>query len=747
VGLQGAELASSWCPLLLCGNTFDPQSTTFPDVFELNRCCFVRTLLSYSGASVADGGTILRPDLAREMPTVTPDGLTWTFRLRPGVRYAPPFADTEIVAADLVRSFERAFSSAGVAVPWAEGGPIGGFFVDGYLVDLIEGGRAFLRGEVEHVTGIEAPDAHTLVFHLTRPAGDFANLVALPGFGPIPANPARPDDAFGVAQGHDFDYGTVIVSTGPYMFEGSEALRFDLEPEDQLPPVGNRPDIATLVRNPSWSSAVDPVRTPRPDRIVFYLVGSAEEAQALVRTGALDLVLNEPAPMTATARWLEDADLRPRVVLSPADGMRFLSLNLAVRPFDDVHVRRAMNLVVDRAAVARAMEGGGSDYGQDPFTHLALDSYEDNLLLTYAPPEVEAGGNVTAARAEMGRSAYDADGDGRCDAAVCGGLKLFARAATPFAVDAARMLAVQLTEIGLEVDVVAADDDRFFPLLFDPTLQVPLIMGNWFKDFPNASSFFPELLHGESIGSANHSLAGATESQLREWGYEVRSVPNVDDRIEACQTLLYRAQTRCWAQLDQYLIEQVVPWVPLTESVQGWLVSARVGSLSLDASTSIPMPAIERVELTGPPAAPPPAVPEPATSPIPDGVYRTTITDADLVAAGGRADDSPEDQGTYTLVLDRGRFFWHQLGREPIFNPVVVGRYEATEDAVTFEQVAPVFDEGAFSSLTWRLDGADLVFSLSECTGPAARDAAFCAYQRALFTSSPWRRVEGADPA
>ena len=62
----------------------------------------------------AEGGAELRPDLAAGFPEVSSDGLRWTFRLREGLRYAPPFEDTEIVAADLVRALERAARVA----PW-----------------------------------------------------------------------------------------------------------------------------------------------------------------------------------------------------------------------------------------------------------------------------------------------------------------------------------------------------------------------------------------------------------------------------------------------------------------------------------------------------------------------------------------------------------------------------------------------------------------------------------------------------
>ena len=86
----------------------DPQAEySYPTALEIFRCCLLRTLMSYNGKPTTEGGAELRPDLAAEPPTVSTDGSTWTFRLKPGLRYAPPYGETEIVAADIVRALER----------------------------------------------------------------------------------------------------------------------------------------------------------------------------------------------------------------------------------------------------------------------------------------------------------------------------------------------------------------------------------------------------------------------------------------------------------------------------------------------------------------------------------------------------------------------------------------------------------------------------------------------------------------
>ncbi|MEP6639154.1 MAG: hypothetical protein ABJC39_07370, partial [Chloroflexota bacterium] len=67
------------------------------------------------------------------------------------------------------------------------------------------------------------------------------------------------------------------------------------------------------------------------------------------------------------------------------------------------HVWRAIT-----STQASTVEAGGG-FDQRVFTHLALDSYEDNLLLSYAPPGVGRSPNIAAAREEMSQSRYDTD--------------------------------------------------------------------------------------------------------------------------------------------------------------------------------------------------------------------------------------------------------------------------------------------------------------------------------------------------
>ena len=122
------------------------------------------------------------------------------------------------------------------------------------------------------------------------------------------------------------------------------------------------------------------------------------------------------------------------------------------------------------------------------------------------------------------------------------------------------------------------------------------IGAGWGKDYPNASSWFPPQFAGDQIEArSNISHVGASPEQLRAWGYPVTAVPNVDDRIARCQALLGTAQTECWAELDQYLMSEIVPLVPYLTTAQAQIVSERVVAHSFDQFAA--EPALDRIAL------------------------------------------------------------------------------------------------------------------------------------------------------
>lgn len=567
----------------------DPQVPQFHDTVEVLRCCLARTLLGYAGLPTEQGGATLRPDLATRLPDVSADGRTWTFHLRRGIHYGPPLADVEITSRDFVRAFERRARLDDRAFFAAVLNP---------TYPLIEGYTAFARGRTDRITGVETPDRHTLVIRLTRPAGDLAARLALPDASPIPPAPSRPRARYGVATGHDQTYGRFLVSTGPYMIEGSDRLDFRQPAARQQPASGFRLGRSlTLVRNPSWRASSDPLRPAYVDRIEIRIGGTTAQAAAALRRGAADIVLyaGRPPqfPPADVERYRASARLG-RVEIHFRDFVRYVSMNLAVPPFDDIHVRRAMNYVVDKEAAIRAQ--GGAVVGQ-PARHIALDSLLENALVSYDPYRASGKAErVALARQEMARSRYDRDHDGRCDAPACRGIRALALSGF---VPIAKTIRRDLRTIGLSLRVEIPEDPiQVFQLLSDPKAHVPLALNvGYGKDDLNGAGMFPPNFSRSAIGTggSNYPLLGATAAQLRRWGYRVKKVPSVDARIAECQALAGGPQTQCWASLDQYLMEQVVPWVPVLFESHVSLIPPRIVRYSFDQLATLP--ALDRIAL------------------------------------------------------------------------------------------------------------------------------------------------------
>jgi peptide/nickel transport system substrate-binding protein len=572
---------------------FDPQEINYPPAFELFRCCLLRTLLSYNGRPTSQGGAVLRPDLAATLPTVSPDGRAWTFHLKQGLHYAPPLQKAEIVAQDVIRALEREFSPSPRAYRRLYPNPVLGHYANLYD-GVIEGIDAFRSGKSANISGLEAPDRYTLVVHLVRPSGDLGYGFSMPATAPIPPNPSNPAARLGVAQGHGNGYGRFLVSSGPYMFAGADKLDFSLPADKQKPVSGYLPGRRfAFVRNPSWDPRTDPLRKAYVGRIEFRLLPPAHTEAALAKlahqvdSGRLDLLLDAGASDGQLAR-----SAKGRLFITVADNVYFFRLNIALPPFDDIHVRKAANLVLDKARAAASI---GNPLRSPVAGHLAPDSLDGNLLLGYDPYATPGHhGDLAAARAEMATSRYDRNHDGICDVAACRGISAIPFFWPPPPPD--RLFASELKMLGISIRYLNLSGAQYSHYFADPHARTGLISHSFFKQFPNASAFFVNFFSRTQIPGADTSLVGASPAELRRFGYGAKRVPSVEPKIDQCLPLIGEAQTQCWAELDKLLMEKVVPFVPYLYENNTAAVSARVARFSFDQLTGLP--ALDRIALT-----------------------------------------------------------------------------------------------------------------------------------------------------
>ena len=548
---------------------FDPQKEYYSVTWGMYRCCLLRTLLGYTGKPTDEGGSELQPDIASALPEVSSDGLTYTFTLKSGIRYSPPFEDVEVTSGDIVRALERE------ADPDAS--------VNGYsfYYSPIEGFDDFGAGEADSISGLATPDDSTLVVTLSSPAGYLPHLFSMHATAPIP--PDGPDERLGAAEGHTKDYGRYLVATGPYMFAGSENLDFSLPAKDQTPVSGYVPGQSIqFVRNPSYDPATDGLRPAYVDGMNISIGGDNDDLYNKVLAGELDLVMDGIVPPQVLRQYSTDPTLQQYLHIYFSDAVRYLSFNVATPPFDDVHVRKAVNLALDKAGM-RTLRGGES-VGEIA-GHIFVDALENNLLKDYDPYATpNDAGDIEAAKAEMAQSVYDTNADGVCDAPECSGILAITDEADPYP-DQAALIQQNMEPLGLEFDVKSFERTTMYAKCNDPSAHMAICLApGWGKDFPDGYTFADPLFGSAAIfpSCCNYSLVGASSDLLSENGYSVTEVQSADDVVTTANQQIGDARFQAWADLDVLLMEEIVPWAPYLFDNNVDVTSARIVNYSFD---------------------------------------------------------------------------------------------------------------------------------------------------------------------
>jgi len=533
---------------------FDPTAELTS--FGVYTSLLVRTLVGTDHVAGKAGTTIV-PDLAVRVPRPTNGGRTYSFTLRHGVRFGPP-VNREITSRDLQYAIERLARERNNETWYSR------------YFHVIKGFDAYNKLGARSITGIATPDSRTIRFTLTHPTGDFLYRLALPLAGPIPRAVAR------CFEGIHGAYGFNLVSSGPYMIEGSDEV--DPRSCDTIEPIRGISDTQlTLVRNPSYDPRTDTraARESRPDRFVFVAM-TLGDLERRIAAGELDdsvLVPSRELIRTAVAAARRTGTLR----VEPADAVAYLALNLTQPPFDDVHVRRALNWVLDKAALRRAL--GGRTAGAIA-QHVFPDRLLNGMLAGFHPYRTRGDrGDLTRARAEMAASRYGSPA-GICTAKVCKRVLLGVdnRVIDPSWLPIVRASAAR---IGIELRVL-----RPSATVPDPGVDTPIDALGWAKDYADLASFAEPLFGSAYTDQTNASLVGLTPAQARLIGVNgrVKGVPGVDAELARCSRLTGRARIRCYAALDRELTTRVVPWVPILSANQITILGPQVARWTSDAN-------------------------------------------------------------------------------------------------------------------------------------------------------------------
>lgn len=541
---------------------FDPTGEYLGEAWGVMTNLLIRNLVSYPHVAGTAGNEIV-PDLAEDLPEVSEDGLTYTFTIKDGVTFGPP-VNREITSADIEYAFRRIATEETVA-QYAN-----------YYEGTIKGLKVGKDPGPGGIEGIETPDDKTIVFTLEKPAGDFLNRVAMPAAAAVPEEVAGCFTKAG-------EYGRYLVSSAGYMLEGADKM--DISSCKTMKPISgfNPTKTMVIVRRPNYEEeqATDEYRQNNIDRFEHPLNTNTNDLEQKVIAGDTDFI-QTPTPSTLR-KFVQDPELKEQLHINAGDRTWYITMNMAEPPFDDIHVRKAANLVMDKEGLRRAW--GGETTGEIA-THIVPDTLVNGLLDDYDPyPSEGFAGDVEAAKEEMKQSKYDTDGDGLCDDPVCDGV-LQIGSNTPPNTEMLPVVESSFEKIGITLDSREVTD-AYTPIT-TVKKEVPVsIRPGWGKDYPDAFTFVGFLFSGEGIGCTgnyNYALVGLTPEKAKECGidYPDEPVPSVDEEIAECVDLTGDERVACWAELDKTLMEEVVPWVPYLDATSVWATSDNVSKYEYD---------------------------------------------------------------------------------------------------------------------------------------------------------------------
>lgn len=383
---------------------------------------------------------------AAESWDISADGLSWTFHLRDHV-----WSDgVPVTADDFVFAFRRILDPV-TASSYAY------FLYPVKNAEAVNGGRM----PTEEL-GVEAPDDATFVVHLENPAPFLAEFMTHQSTSPVPRHAIERHGAAWTRPGN-------YVTNGPYVL--SEWI-----PNDHV----------TAVKNPLFFDA-DNVAI---DRVVYYPTSDYEAALQRFRAGEIDIQARLPF---AQIDWIRQ-NMPETIDLQPTLTIEFVSINFARPGLDDVRVREALSLALDRETIVNQVRRLGTPpaYSMIP---PGIANYPGGERLSFVDlPQAQ---RLERARMLMQQAGYGPDR--RL------GIGLAVRAASADARPVPAAIQRMWSEIYVDAEIEQSDAAIFYDRMQEHDYDTGL--AGWVADYNDPSNFFDLLRTGTSNNYGQFSNA------------------------------------------------------------------------------------------------------------------------------------------------------------------------------------------------------------------------------------------------
>lgn len=335
------------------------------------------------------------PDLAREMPEISDDGLTYTVKIREGVKFHPPY-DREVTAEDVVWTWRKILDE-----------DYGGYG-RGYFVNTLVG-----EG-IDPESSVQQTGEYKVTFNLAQVYGPFiAKQARLSGFGWFSIIPKE------ALEEHGEDFGTFstgIWATGPFTYNAEESV-----PGSEY----------VMDRNPNYfREDENGNQLPYLDRIVWRPIPEDSVRTTQLQAGEIDL---DPFVSPTDVEKLEGDGVSVQSTASTSHVRMWINL-VSYEPTANKQVRKAMMYGMNRDAIIQTKFRGHASVAHSviPPFHWA---YDDDSLVKY-PHDPDRAQDL------LNQEGYSDGFTLECNPAN-----------TPVFVDTATIIQQQFAQIGIDMKV------------------------------------------------------------------------------------------------------------------------------------------------------------------------------------------------------------------------------------------------------------------------------------------------------
>ena len=477
-------------------NSSAPDSTDAGNTYYAFNLNFVMLyadpLTTYKSCPGLTCGNTVVPALATTLGVASDGNKTWTYHIKPGVK----FEDGQTVTSqDVKYAVERTFDRA--VLP---NGP-------SYFASLLAGNAASYKGPFKDKTGnltaIDTPNSTTIVFHLNQPFADFNYVVAFPQTAPVP----KSKDTGANYQLHP-------QSTGPYKFASYQLNK-----------------QYTLVPNPQWQPSWNPQVKQLASKIIVNLNVNANDIDN--RLLADDISVDQAGTgvqAAARAKILSTPSLKADSDAPLNAHEWFYYINTKVPPLNNVHCRMAVEYAANKTNLQTAYGGpiAGGDIASTAMLPNIRGWHKFDLYHALSMP----GGDIAAAKQQL---------------QLCGHPSGFStniayRSDRPREVASSQALQASLSAAGIKTTLKGYTAANYYGNFAGvPTYvhshQLGLLAGGWGPDWPSAYGWGWALFDSKAIVSAGN----ANISELND--------PNIDKWFAAMEETTNPSQSNAYANM------------------------------------------------------------------------------------------------------------------------------------------------------------------------------------------------------